>query len=215
MRNVPQFIFRLLLGQRAPIVRGTLEVAGVRQPVLIRRDTYGIPYIEAESDEDAWYGLGFCHGQDRAFQLESLVRVVRGTLAELIGPDGLVMDRFSRRIGFQRASEQQWAVIDGEIRQWIEAYTRGINDGVRISPSISLRCDSFQATFPSRLIGPYLNPRKTFDGPIHPRMAGLRRVCNKAHSPLFANEINQLLRGSILASDGPLDTECEKVIVER
>ena len=65
--NVFKFFFRLLLGQRAPIVDGTLEVDGVHQPLLIRRDAYGIPYIEAEGDEDAWYGLGFCHGQDRAF----------------------------------------------------------------------------------------------------------------------------------------------------
>ena len=65
--NVPKLLFRLLLGRRLPISEGTLEVAGIRQPVLIRRDEYGIAYIEAQSDEDAWYGLGFCHGQDRAF----------------------------------------------------------------------------------------------------------------------------------------------------
>jgi acyl-homoserine lactone acylase PvdQ len=74
--NLVKSIFRLLLGRRLPILDGTVEVTGIHQQVTIRRDAYGVPYIEAQNDEDAWYGLGFCHGQDRAFQLEGLVRVV-------------------------------------------------------------------------------------------------------------------------------------------
>ena len=112
--NIPKLIFRLLLGRRLPITAGTLEVPGIEQPVLIRRDRYSIPYIEAQGDEDAWYGLGFCHGQDRAFQLEGLLRVVRGTMAELVGPAVLPVDRLSRRIGFRRTAEQQLEILDGE-----------------------------------------------------------------------------------------------------
>ncbi len=128
--NLPRTIFRLLLGRRLPTVDGTLQVPGAQQSLLIRRDTYGIPYIEADNDEDAWYGLGFCHGQDRAFQLESLIRVVRGTLAELVGADGLVIDRFSRRIGFLHAAARQLGAVDAQTLATLEAYARGVNDGV-------------------------------------------------------------------------------------
>ena len=128
--NLSKAIFRLALGQRLPIIKGQLEIDGLCQPVLIRRDQYGIPYIEAQTEQDGWYGLGFCHGQDRAFQLESLLRVVRGTLAEIIGPDALPMDRFSRRVGFHWAAQQQWAVLNEEVRHWAEAYARGINAGI-------------------------------------------------------------------------------------
>ncbi|UCH10867.1 MAG: penicillin acylase family protein [Fidelibacterota bacterium] len=130
--NVPKFIFRLLLGRRLPLTTGTLEVSGINQPVLIRRDGYGISYIEAKGDEDAWYGLGFCHGQDRAFQLEGLVRVVRGTLAELVGPAALPVDRLSRRIGFCHAAEQQSEALDDGIRQMLEAYAQGVTDGAKV-----------------------------------------------------------------------------------
>ena len=39
------------------------------------------------------FAIGFCQGQDRAFQLEVLHRVARGTVAELIGPPALPVDR--------------------------------------------------------------------------------------------------------------------------
>ncbi|MFH1122626.1 MAG: penicillin acylase family protein [Pseudomonadota bacterium] len=129
--NLAKSIFRLLLGRRLPITTGTLEVSGIDQTVVIRRDRYGIPYIEAQGDNDAWYGLGFCHGQDRAFQIEGLLRVVRGTLAELVGPGGLPVDRLSRRIGFHRAAEQQWETLDPMARSIIAAYARGVTDGAR------------------------------------------------------------------------------------
>ena len=58
------------LGPASAAHRGALTVPGLRAAVGIRRDRWGIPYVEADNDADAWFGLGFCHGQDRAFQLE-------------------------------------------------------------------------------------------------------------------------------------------------
>jgi len=100
--NLARSLFRLALGARLPKTEGTLKVQGVRAPVTIRRDRWGIPYIEAAHEDDAWYALGFCQAQDRGFQLETLLRVARGRLAEIAGPDALSMDRLSRRIGFRR-----------------------------------------------------------------------------------------------------------------
>jgi hypothetical protein len=68
--DITRSLFRLIFGRRLPVTDGTLEVPGVHQRILIRRDQYSIPYIEADNDEDAWYGLGFCQGQDRAFQTD-------------------------------------------------------------------------------------------------------------------------------------------------
>lgn len=129
--NLMRSLFGLLLGRRLPIISGDREVAGLHQAVTIHRDAYGIPTIEAQNDEDAWYGLGFCHGQDRAFQIESLLRVVRGTLSELVGPAGLPIDRLSRRIGFFRSSQEQFPRLDAEIQQMLNAYARGVGAGIR------------------------------------------------------------------------------------
>jgi len=121
--------FRLLLGRRLPITGGGLHVSGIRGRVRIRRDRWGVAYVDAENDEDAWFGLGFCHGQDRTFQLETLLRVLRGTLAELVGPEAVPVDRISRRIGFARAAHAQLAVVDDEVRRMAEAYASGVTAG--------------------------------------------------------------------------------------
>ena len=117
------------MGRRLPTVRGTLRVDGLDAPVTIRRDEHGIPHIAAGSDADAWFALGLCHAQDRGFQLETLLRAGRGTVAALAGPEGLPMDRFSRRAGIHRAAQAQLEVLSGDLREYLDAYARGVNAG--------------------------------------------------------------------------------------
>src|SRR6185312_13090390 len=130
--SIAQNLFRLALGARLPTTQGTLRVPALRAPVTIRRDAYGIPYIEATCDDDAWYALGFCQGQDRAFQIESLIRAVRGTLAEVAGPDVLPVDRLARRIGFRRIGEAELPFITDAARRQIEAFCLGTRDGIAL-----------------------------------------------------------------------------------
>ena len=68
MVNLPRLALRAL-GKRLPTLDGTLRVRGVGANIEIRRDRFGIPHISAGDDADAWFGVGFCHGQDRAFQI--------------------------------------------------------------------------------------------------------------------------------------------------
>lgn len=129
--KLSRFLFRLLFGKRLPIHHGTLVVDGPRSDVLIRRDRWGIPHIEASEDHDAWFGLGFCHGQDRAFQIEALARVVRGTFSQMVGRDGLPVDRLSRRIGFRRAARQRLSVQEPELQDLVRSYAQGVRAGTR------------------------------------------------------------------------------------
>ncbi|MGH2570924.1 MAG: penicillin acylase family protein, partial [bacterium] len=120
---------RLALGRRLPTTSGNIAIGGIDGRVLIRRDSRGIPSIDADSDADAWFGLGFAHGQDRAFQLEMVLRLVRGTVAELVGPAGLPLDRIARRIGFHRSAKARLAAMDPALRRDVEAYARGTAAG--------------------------------------------------------------------------------------
>jgi penicillin amidase len=127
--SLARFVLRLLLGRRWPVTRGTLRVAGARAPLRIHRDRWGIPCIEADSELDAQFGVGFCHGQDRAFQLELLLRVGRGTLAALVGARALPVDRLSRRIGFYHSAAQQLPVLHPDVRALLESYAQGVCAG--------------------------------------------------------------------------------------
>jgi len=129
--RLARLLFRAALGRRLPRTRGRIAVPGPEGEVRIRRDGWGVPHIDAGSDADAWFGAGFCQGQDRGFQIEMLSRVVRGTLSELVGGEGIAVDRLSRRIGFLRSARRRLAVMDPGLVALIEAYTRGVMRGAR------------------------------------------------------------------------------------
>jgi len=151
--NIPKIILRLIFGKRLPRTNGKLVLPGIRDTVLVRRDRYGTAYISAGCECDAWYGLGFCHGQDRAFQLELLLRVVRGTLSEILGPRTLAIDRLSRRIGFARSAAAQWEHLAEEHKQVIRAYTGGISAGSRVGCSRKAHEFALLGTAPSAFTG--------------------------------------------------------------
>lgn len=121
----------LLRGRRPPIFRGRIEVPGISGRVRVLRDRWGIPHVRAQSDADAWFGLGFCQAQDRSFQLTLLARVANGRLSEMIGPEGVAIDRLARRLGFAARAERLLAAQTQAISEQISAFARGVTQGVR------------------------------------------------------------------------------------
>ena len=110
-----------------PQTTGALGVRGALAELRIERDEHGIPTIRAASAEDAWFGLGFVHAQDRLWQLETHRRIGSGRLSEAFGPNALEADRFLRALGVRRAAAEQWVKADAGTRRSLEAYAAGIN----------------------------------------------------------------------------------------
>jgi penicillin G amidase len=133
------------LGRRRPRTRGTLRIDGIRAEVILNRDRWGIPHVEAHTAVDAWFGLGFCHGQDRAFQLDLLARAGRGTVAAAVGRAGLPIDRLSRTLGFRRLATLQRPLLAPDVEATIAAYVAGINAAATVTPRphelVALRVD--------------------------------------------------------------------------
>ncbi len=113
--------------QTLPLTQGTLTLQGPLAELRIERDTHGIPSIHAGSLDDVMFGLGFVHAQDRLWQLETHKRIGAGRLAEAFGPAALDTDRFLRALGVRRAAAAQWALMQGDARTAVTAYTAGIN----------------------------------------------------------------------------------------
>jgi len=122
-------IFRWLLGRRLPVVDGTLSLDGASGTIEIARDRWGVPHIEAGCESDAWFALGFCHGQDRGFQLEGWQRLARGTVAAWVGARAVSIDRLTRRIGFHGAAKRRLEAQPPHLRELLESYVRGVNHG--------------------------------------------------------------------------------------
>src|SRR5690349_15202323 len=70
--------------QRLPQRSGTLTLTGLKAPVQVRYDEWGVPHIRAENELDLYRALGYVHAQDRLFQMEILRRLSRGELAEVL-----------------------------------------------------------------------------------------------------------------------------------
>ena len=48
-----------------PQASGTITLAGISAPVSIIRDADAVPHIRAQTEDDALFGLGYAHAQDR------------------------------------------------------------------------------------------------------------------------------------------------------
>lgn len=110
-----------------PQINGTLQVPGLRAPVTVIRDRWGIPHIYASNLHDLLFAQGYVHAQDRFWQMEFWRRLGSGRLAEILGPSALPTDRFVRTIGWHRAAAQDWEQLDSETRTALEAYAEGVN----------------------------------------------------------------------------------------
>ncbi|MDP9140013.1 MAG: penicillin acylase family protein [Pseudomonadota bacterium] len=60
--------------------------------VVIRRDGWGIPYIEGDDRSSTQYGVGFAAAQDRLWLFDVLRRAGRGQASEFLGPASTTYD---------------------------------------------------------------------------------------------------------------------------
>jgi penicillin amidase len=94
---------------------------------VVRRDSLGVPHIEAATIEDALFLQGYATAQDRLWQLDALRRSTSGELAEMAGSAALPLDLSARRTGFRRTAILQEARMAPQDRAWFAAYARGVN----------------------------------------------------------------------------------------
>jgi penicillin amidase len=110
-----------------PKQKGTIVLDGLEGPVQVRRDRWGVPHIEAGSAADLWFAEGFCHGQDRLWQLDFYRRAVSGLVSEMAGEEGLPIDRLMRTLGIRRTAEREAATLEPELLALLERFCEGVN----------------------------------------------------------------------------------------
>jgi penicillin G amidase len=104
-----------------------LSLAGLKQPVTVRRDERGIPYITAQNDEDLYFAQGYATAADRLWQMDLLRRTARGELSEIFGNATLEEDKRHRTFGFAQVADAEVALASPQSRSLLEAYARGVN----------------------------------------------------------------------------------------
>src|ERR1044071_9459730 len=128
------FLAVVCLSSIAGIARGqqqAIQIKGIKDKITIYRDERGIPYIEAQNDEDLYFAQGYATAADRLWQMDLFRRTVRGELAEVlgVGPNNIALDqdKLHRTYGFTQAAEAELASASPRMRAVLEAYARGVN----------------------------------------------------------------------------------------
>ncbi|MBN2157059.1 MAG: penicillin acylase family protein [Candidatus Lokiarchaeota archaeon] len=113
--------------KRLPQVDGEVTLPGLKSPVKIIRDKAGAPHIYAKNEEDLVFAQGYCHAQERFWQMELNRRVSRGQMSEIFGELALGTDIASRTFGFARVAKKDWELLDEHMKSLIQAYVAGVN----------------------------------------------------------------------------------------
>jgi penicillin amidase len=104
---------------------GRIAVAGLKAPVVVRRDAHGVPHIEAQNEADGWFALGFVHAQDRLAQMLWLRQVANGRAAESVGRRALPADRLARTLDFAGLARRDLRRLPSRARRVLDAFAAG------------------------------------------------------------------------------------------
>ncbi len=113
-----------------------LTIEGSGHHGTVYRDDLGIPHIFTSTFPDMAYIMGYLQATDRMFSMDMQDRLISGRLSEIVGPDAIDDDKFTRILGFERSAADLWqhmqedAPTDPELQLIIsslQAYCDGVN----------------------------------------------------------------------------------------
>jgi len=99
--------------------------------VTIKRNNYGIPFIDAQSINDLAFACGYIDAADRLSQMISLKLTSQGRLSEMGGKAFIDLDLFMRSLNFRKKAE---SILEGsgeELLNALELYSRGVNEYIK------------------------------------------------------------------------------------
>lgn len=121
-----------LLSRSLPDYARSLVAHDITAPVEIVRDNHAVPHIFAQNDQDAWFGLGYAHAEDRLWQMLMARRKVQGRLSELFGSRTLPSDRLMRTLGLYDVARASVPLQEQDVRTALDAYAAGVNARLRL-----------------------------------------------------------------------------------
>jgi penicillin G amidase len=112
-------------------IHGNLVVPGLKQPVNVVRDRWGVAHIYAKNQHDLFFAQGFVAAQDRLFQMEMWKRAGQGRLAEVLGPSAVQRDINARRLRYRGDMKAEYESYSPDTEAILGAFTDGINAEIR------------------------------------------------------------------------------------
>jgi penicillin amidase len=109
---------------------GELKLPGLKEPVEVLRDRWGIAHIYAKNTHDLFFAQGFVAAQDRLFQIDLWRRQATGEMAEVFGPKFVEADLFARSLTYRGKMADEWTSYAPDTKEIATAFTDGINAAI-------------------------------------------------------------------------------------
>lgn len=112
-----------------PLQSETLHFAGLQKPVTVVFEANGTPHIQAATDGDLFWTIGYLHARFRLTEMDLTRRQGEGLLSEILGSEALPSDEFETTLGLEGAAQADWQTIPvgSPIRQSLQEYADGVN----------------------------------------------------------------------------------------
>jgi len=114
----------------APLVVALVAVAtstGAQTKATIYRDTWGVPHIYADREEDGFYALGYATAHDELDWILRITLAARGDAAAALGKEGLEYDIASRLWRHAIEAREGLRRLSPELRRDYERWAQGFN----------------------------------------------------------------------------------------
>ena len=119
---------RLALGALGPLAALCAPAPAeppLRERVVIRRDTFGVPHVLAPDEEAAAFGLGFAMAEDHALDMGRRYLAARGESALHFGEEGIENDFAARRADSREGARRALGGLGRGFRRWLAGFAAG------------------------------------------------------------------------------------------
>ena len=121
------WIFYNMLSSSLPQYSGQITSSKIISEIEVYRDSFAVPYIIAQSDEDAAFALGYLHAQERLFTMDLIRRAGEGRLSEILGEAAIPFDRMFCTVGIKRNIAKNLSKYDPTVMKILQSYSNGVN----------------------------------------------------------------------------------------
>ena len=115
---------RTLAKQSLAQIDGEIDVDGLKAPVTVVRDRWGVPHITARSTDDLFFAQGYVMAQDRLWQMEMWRRARRRTAGgDSSGRGAVARDRVARLLKYRGPfDDTEWTSYHPEGKRIFTAF---------------------------------------------------------------------------------------------
>ncbi|MFD7066142.1 penicillin acylase family protein [Streptomyces sp. NPDC059913] len=111
-----------------PQTTGSVKLDGLDANVDVKRDSYGIPQLYADTDADLFRAQGYVQAQDRFWEMDVRRHMTAGRLSEMFGSDQVETDAFLRTLGWRKVAQEEYdKVLSEDTKKNLQAYAEGVN----------------------------------------------------------------------------------------